>query len=28
MDKRSGITLAWHNGGRTDADFLKLYSYL
>ena len=28
MDKRSGIILAWHNGGRTDADFLKLYSYL
>jgi IS1 family transposase len=28
MDKRSGIILAWHNGGRTDVDFLKLYSYL
>ena len=28
MDKHSGIILAWHNGGRTDADFLTLYSYL
>jgi insertion element IS1 protein InsB len=28
MDKHSGIILAWHNGGRTDADFLKLCSYL
>ena len=28
MDKNSGIILAWHNGGRTDADFLTLYSYL
>ena len=23
IDKFSGIILAWHNGGRTDADFLK-----
>jgi insertion element IS1 protein InsB len=28
MDKQSGIILACHNGGRTDADFLKLYAYL
>jgi insertion element IS1 protein InsB len=28
MDKASGIILAWHNGGRTDADFLKLQTYL
>ena len=24
IDKRSGIILAWHNGKRTDTDFLKL----
>ena len=28
MDKPSGIILAWHNGGRTDADFQKLLEYL
>jgi insertion element IS1 protein InsB len=28
MDKASGILLAWHNGGRSDADFLRLQSYL
>jgi insertion element IS1 protein InsB len=28
MDKSSGIILAWHNGGRSDADFLQLQSYL
>ena len=27
IDKASGIVLAWHNGGRTDADFLKLKKY-
>jgi insertion element IS1 protein InsB len=28
MDRASGIILAWHNGGRTDADFLQLQSCL
>jgi insertion element IS1 protein InsB len=28
MDKSSGIILAWHNGGRSDADFLSLQSHL
>ena len=28
MDKASGIILAWHNGGRTDADFGQLQKYL
>jgi insertion element IS1 protein InsB len=28
IDKASGIILAWHNGGRTDADFRKLLKYL
>jgi insertion element IS1 protein InsB len=28
MDKASGIILAWHNGGRTDADFQKLLGHL
>lgn len=28
MDKASGIILAWHNGGRTDLDFLQLLQYL
>jgi len=28
IDKRSGIIPAWHNGKRTDADFLKLLYYL
>jgi insertion element IS1 protein InsB len=28
MDKASGIILACHNGGRSDADFLRLQSYL
>ncbi len=28
MDKSSGVILAWHNGGRTDLDFLQLFRYL
>ena len=28
IDKDSGIILAWHNGGRTDADFRQLLKYL
>jgi insertion element IS1 protein InsB len=28
IDKVSGIILAWHNGGRTDADFQQLLQYL
>ena len=28
IDKSSGIILAWHNGGRTDADFRQLLQYL
>jgi len=28
IDKASGIILAWHNGGRTDADFRQLLKYL
>jgi insertion element IS1 protein InsB len=28
IDKASGIILAWHNGGRTDADFRQLLQYL
>ena len=28
IDKASGIILAWHNGGRTDADFRQLLGYL
>ena len=28
MDKKSGIILAWHNGKRTDKDFLQLLEYL
>lgn len=28
MEHSSGIILAWHNGGRTDADFLKLRKHL
>jgi insertion element IS1 protein InsB len=28
IDKTSGIILAWHNGGRTDADFGQLLKYL
>ena len=28
IDQSSGIILAWHNGGRTDADFLCLLGYL
>jgi insertion element IS1 protein InsB len=27
IDKASGIILAWHNGGRTDADFRQLLQY-
>jgi insertion element IS1 protein InsB len=28
IDKVSGIILAWHNGGRTDADLQQLLKYL
>jgi len=28
IDKASGIILAWHNGGRIDADFRQLLKYL
>jgi len=28
IDKASGIILAWHNGGRTDADFRQLLGHL
>jgi insertion element IS1 protein InsB len=28
LDKATGVILAWHNGGRTDADFLQLKTYL
>ena len=28
IDKITGIILAWHNGGRTDADFRQLLKYL
>jgi IS1 family transposase/transposase-like protein len=28
IDKASGIILAWHNGARTDADFMQLLKYL
>ena len=28
IDQASGVILAWHNGGRTDADFLCLLGYL
>ena len=28
IDKVSSIILAWHNGGRTDADFRQLLKYL
>ena len=28
MDKDSGIIIAWHNGKRTDRDFLQLLDYM
>ena len=28
MDKNTGVILAWHNGKRSDEDFLQLRKYL